>query len=212
MTTVAVIVLVVLVIVAAALGGAIFVAVRQQRGGSLRAPAIDPFTVGEPWRHLVRSAQRAQTRYRDTARALRPGPTRDRLGDIGRQVDDAVQECWRIARRGDEVRIALNTMNIGATRSQLAAEHDEQRAASLRARVATYERVAATGADTEQRLRLLVARLEETAARGAELSITTKGDATLDALGTEIADVVDQLEALRLAFDETDSRPELGTG
>jgi hypothetical protein len=214
----AVIVILILLIVGAALGAAVVVAVRNQRAGLTRRshdPAIDPFRVGEPWRRLVQGAIRAQTRYRQTLDATRPGPMRDRLAEIGTRLDAAVSECWRIARRGHELRHALNAMDIARSREQLAAipvDTDDpavlQRASALRSRVGTYDRIAATTADTEQQLRLLVARLEETSARGAELSLTA-GATGVDALGTEVSGVVDELESLRLAFDELPARPEL---
>ena len=62
--------------------------------------------------------------------------------------------------------------------------------------------MAASSADAERQLRLLVARLEETATRGSELALTSGADAGLAALGTDVTHVVEELEALRLAFDE----------
>ncbi len=213
-------VLVLLVVLAVGLAAVMAIAVRNQRAGVTRRthdPAIDPFAVGEPWRRLVQSAVRSQARYRETVAAAQPGPMRDRLLEIRGQLDAAVSECWRIARRGNDLRGVLDGMAIARTREQLAAipitESDPSvvdRADSLRSRVATYDRIAATTVDAEQQLRLLVARLEETSARGAELSLTT-GEGGLAALGTDVSGVVDELEALRLALDEIAPRRELGT-
>jgi hypothetical protein len=198
-------VLLVLVVLAAALVAALAVAVRNQRVGVTRRthdPAIDPFTVGEPWRRLVQNALRSQSRYRESLALMRPGPMRDRLTDIGTQLDEAVSECWRIARRGDELAAVLDDMNIASARQQLAAigSGDDERAEALKSRVASYDRIAATGADTEHQLRVLVARLDEMAARSAELSLSA-GEG-LAALGSDVTRVVDELEALRVAFDE----------
>jgi hypothetical protein len=210
--------LIVLIVLAVALAAAIGVTVRNQRAGITRGrdPAIDPFTLGEPWRRLVQSALRAQSRYRDTAAALSPGPMRDRLSDIRGQVDAAVAECWRVARRGNDLRSVLDSMAIARTREQLAAiaAADEdpsvvERADALRSRAATYDRISAATSDAEEHLRLLVARLEEVSARGAEISVTTS-DSGLAALDTDVTDVVDELEALRLALDEVRPRKELG--
>ena len=78
----------------------------------------------------------------------------------------------------------------------------------MRSRVASYDRVAASSADAERQLRLLVARLEETATRGTELSLGPGADPSLAALGTDVTHVVEEFEALRLAFDELQPRPE----
>jgi hypothetical protein len=74
--------------------------------------------------------------------------------------------------------------------------------AALRAQVASAERMTATAADADDRLRLLSARLEESAARAVELSLGAGTDADLAGLGSEVDEVVDQLESLRLALGE----------
>jgi hypothetical protein len=212
-------VLVVLVVIAAVLVGVLAVAVRNQRAGVTRRthdPTIDPFGVGEPWRRLVQSALRSQSRYRELLATTPAGPMHDALADIGVEVDAAVSECWRIARRGDDLGQALDGMAIAQARRQLAALGDDTdpavtgQADALRSRIASYDRVAASSADAERQLRLLVARLEETATRGTELSLTTGADSGLAALGTDVTHVVEELEALRLAFDELPPRGEIG--
>jgi hypothetical protein len=215
---IAAVLIVVLVTLGVVLAASIALAVRNQRVGVTRRthdPSIDPFRVGEPWRQLVQGAVRAQGRYRQTVQSVQAGPMRDRLQDIGTQLDEAVSECWRIAQRGYDLRHALDAMDIARSREQLAAipadaadPAVQQRAASLTSRVNTYDRIATTTAQTEQELRLLVARLDETSARGAELSLTA-GAPGIDALGTEVSGVVDELESLRQAFDELADRPEL---
>jgi hypothetical protein len=215
------IVLIVLLTVGAVLAVTIALAVRNQRIGVTRRShdaAIDPFRVGEPWRQLVQGAVRAESRYRQTLASTPPGPMRDRLTEIGTHIDDAVSECWRIAQRGYDLRHALDAMDIARSREQLAAipagatDPDlVQRAAALNARVNAYDRIAATTEQTEQELRLLVARLDETSARGAELSLSA-GTRGVDALDQDVTGVVDELESLRLAFDELDAKPELPPG
>ncbi len=218
----ALVVLIVLIALGAALAASLVVAVRSERLGVTRRthdPAIDPFGVGEPWRRLVQGAIRAQTRYRQTVASAPLGPVHDRLVEIGTQVDEAVSECWRIARRGHELHDILDAMNIARSREQLAAIPTgatdpavRQRADALTSRIETYDRIAATNADTEAELRLLVARLEETSARGAELALVATETPRLDALGSEVSGVVDELESLRLAFDELAAKPELPPG
>jgi hypothetical protein len=217
----AALILIVLLTVGAVLAATLALAVRNQRLGVTRRthdPAIDPFRVGEPWRRLVQGAIKAQSRYRQTLASTAPGPMHDRLAEIGTHLDDAVSECWRIAQRGYELRHALDAMDIARSREQLAAIPADatdadlvQRAAALSSRVNAYDRIAATTEQTEQELRLLVARLDETSARGAELSLTA-GTTGVEALDHEVSGVVDELESLRLAFDELDAKPELPPG
>jgi hypothetical protein len=212
-------VLVVLVLIAAVLAVVVAIAVRNGRAGVTRRthdPTIDPFGVGEPWRRLVQGALRAQSRYRELVRTTRSGPMHDALADIGAEVDAAVSECWRIARRGDELGQALDGMAVARARQQLAALGTDDpdpvvigQAEALRSRIASYDRVTASSADAEGQLRLLVARLEETATRGTELSLTAGADPGLAALGTDVTHVVEELEALRVAFDEL-PRGEIG--
>ena len=209
------IVLIVLLTVGAVLAVTIALAVRNQRIGITRRShdaAIDPFRVGEPWRQLVQGAVRAESRYRQTLSSTPPGPMRDRLTEIGTHIDDAVSECWRIARRGDDLAHALDGMAVTQARQQLAAIAPEEtdpavtgQADALRSRIATHDRVAASTADAERQLRLLVARLEETATRGSELALTSGAGDGLAALGTDVTHVVEELEALRLAFDDLPS-------
>jgi hypothetical protein len=212
-------VLVVLVVIAAVLVAVVAIAVRNQRAGVTRRthdPTIDPFGVGEPWRRLVQGALRSQSRYRELVRTTAPGPMHDALADIGAEVDAAVSECWRIARRGDDLGQALDDMAVARARQQLAALGTDDtdpavvgQAEALRSRIASYDRVSASSADAERQLRLLVARLEETATRGTELSLTAGADPDLAALGTDVTHVVEELEALRVAFDEL-PRGEIG--
>ena len=89
--------------------------------------AIDPFTVGEPWRHFVQSAQRSRRQLTETIRATRPGPLRDRLQDIADRLDAGLQEGWEVAKRGNEIDGAIRALDPTRLRSRL----DTLRAAVL---------------------------------------------------------------------------------
>jgi hypothetical protein len=184
-------------------------------GGGRPAPRrerIDPFTLGEPWRLRVREALRAQSRYREALERTADGPLKERLADIGRRIDAGVDECWRIANQGDAIGAGMRAVRLGEVRASLAAaERDagggaeadaDPRVAALRAQVSSAERMTATAADADARLRLLSARMDEAAARAVELSIGAGTDADLAGLGSEVDEVVDQLESLRLALGE----------
>lgn len=194
--------------------GAAVAALTGRRPGrrGRRRERIDPFTLGEPWRSRVQAALGARRRYDEALQATADGPLRERLADIGERIDDGVTACWRIANQGNALRQGVRTIGIGELRSKLAgseaaAQDDpasEPRLAALRAQLGSAERIEATAADADARLALLTARLDEAAARAVELSLgagTGTGVAGLDA---DVDDVVDQLEALRLALDEVE--------
>lgn len=183
---------------------------RSRRSGRPGGERIDPFTLGEPWRLRVREALGARSRYKTAVERTPDGPLQERLADIGTRIDAGVEECWRIANQGNALGKGLRSLGAGQARTSLAAAEAQAgdgadadpRVAALRAQVASAERMTATAADADDRLRLLSARLEESAARAIELSLGAGTDADLAGLGSEVDEVVDQLESLRLALGE----------
>lgn len=173
-----------------------------------RRERIDPFTVGEPWRRFVQDALRAQTRYNRAAGAAASGPLRERLAEIGARIDDGVRECWRIANRGDDLDDALRQLAPGKAARELAAVEQDPSTLpgtveALRAQVESAQRLQRTAAEARDRLRLLNARLDEAVARATELSIGTGDTVQLGGLGTDVDALVDEMEALRQALEET---------
>lgn len=137
---------------------------------------IDPFALVEPWRHHVSRALRAQRRFDEAVAAVAPGPLRERLEDVGRRLDAAVQECWRVACRAQEVERAIRGVELEGRRQEVE-----------RAR---------------ERLRGLDVRFDEAASHAVELSLGS-GDEGMAELGAGVEDVVDELTALRAALEET---------
>jgi hypothetical protein len=184
----------------------VVVAVRRRRPrlpGALPTGRIDPFAVGEPWRHSVRAALQAQARFRSALAGVPAGPLRERLDDIGRRIDRGVTETWAIARRGDDLEDALDRLRPGRARARLAeADPADPTASALEAQVSSADRLAATAADAQERLRVLEARLDEAVARTTELAVTAVPGSDTTALGDTIDGVVDELEALRAALEE----------
>jgi hypothetical protein len=179
-----------------------------------RAPAdarIDPFTVAEPWRHYVTDALQAKTRFQESVAGARPGPLQDRLREIEGRVETGVREVWRIARRGHDLvdarrRVDPDTIRAELARAQgatTASDTDQRTMESLRAQLATVERIEAVISDADSRLRLLNARLDEAAARTIELSVRANDVADLGGLGDDVDQMVDEMEALRQAIEET---------
>ncbi len=186
-----------LVVVAGAAGVA--VARRRKDGPTVH---IDPFTIGEPWRRHVSSAQSTEHRYAEVVGRVPAGPLRERLTAIGQQVRRGVQECWQIARRGDEVDDALQRIDQTSIRSQLARATDDATKSALQSQLDAAARIRASRDVADQRLRTLNIRLDELVAQAAEVSL---GADTSAELGTGVDDVITELEALRLAIDDVNA-------
>lgn len=182
-----------------------------QRGGrSGPGGRIDPFAVGEPWRHFVRDAVTARNRFDAALRSARPGPLRDRLTDIRRSVDAGVQECWQVAQQAQTVSEARKRLDAPALRRRLETlegNGNEPAAAAVRSQLASASRLDAVISDTTTRLETLEARLTEAVASAIEISALAGRDDDLIGLGSTVDQVVDELEALRLALAESSAGP-----
>ena len=176
---------------------------------------VDPFTLKEPWRHYVQDALHARRRFQEAVHGARRGPLHERLREIEARVDTGVNEVWRIARRGHDLVDARRRVDPDAIRRDIAAAQanasqpwadgptSERTMEALRAQLATVERLERVIADADSRLRLLNARLDEAAARTIELSVQAHDASDLGGLGRDVDDMVDEMEALRLAIEET---------
>ncbi len=175
-----------------------------------RAPkvaAIDPFTVGEPWRHFVKDAQRARQQLLATVRETPAGPLHDRLASIATRLDGGLQQGWQIAKRGHDIDAAVKRLDptrLRSKRSTLQGKPDrsadlDQALASVDDQLATADRLKELSASTADRLRLTQTRLDELVARAAEVSI---GSTSTDVFASEVDDLVVELESLRLAVQE----------
>lgn len=212
-------------VAAAALVGALAWAARVALAVPRRAPdeRIQPSAVAEPWRHFVRDALRARDRFAQAVQRSRPGPLRDRLGDVGRRLDQAVTECWRIARQGDSLEGALRQLDAQAVRAELgqiraerARARGESKASleraeqSVRAQLASVERLERVAGDARDRLRVLNAQLDQAVAQAVELSVSSSDTSQLSPLSADVDSVLGELESLREALEETSGPPEGG--
>ncbi len=183
---------------------------------------IDPFAVNEPWRRSVQGAQRAQSRFRDAVGTFRPGPLRDSMTTVGGQFDDAVGECWRVAKQGQIVAEARTRINDREVRWQLAQndqavkdgkvpnQTQQQTIAALHAQLATADRMDALIATTKDQLDLLTARLDESVTRAIELSVSNRLSDASD-LGDDVGAIVTDLESLRIAIEDVDRSEDIGS-
>lgn len=180
-------------------------------------PRVQPSALAEPWRSYVAGAQDAKTRFDGVVRDMSDGPLRERLTTLATRLDDGIDESWRIARRGNDISQALARLDTDRPRTELAAlqqslggrpasEAAAQTIRSLEAQIAAADRLEATAADARDRLRMLDARFDELVARAVEVSI---GAGDSDVLGNDVDGLVTELEALRVALEET-SAAEVG--
>jgi len=180
-----------------------------RRGG---AAHIDPMSISDPWRRFVRDALDAQRRYRKAVSTAKEGPLRARLVEIGERIDAGVDECWRVACRGDELVDAIGNLDVIGARKDLAEAKQEARdtrsethsstVESLQAQVDAADRMIGVAEDAQDRIRLLNARLDEAVARAVELSIKAEDVGELGRLGGQVEDVVSEMESLRVSLDE----------
>ncbi|HEX9260713.1 MAG TPA: hypothetical protein VF855_14325 [Acidimicrobiales bacterium] len=206
------------IIAAAAIGvagwvGRVALAVPRAKKG----PRIEPFALNDPWRGFVRGALEARARFDRSVAGMRPGPMRDKLGGVADRVQQGVEECWRIASRGDDIDQALASLETNQARNDLAqllarrqlepnaSANTQQTIEALQAQLASADRLAQVSADARDRLRLLDARLDELVARAVELSIGAT-DADVGLLDADVDGLVTEMEALRQAVEEA-NRP-----
>jgi hypothetical protein len=216
-------------VLAWALGVAVSSLIARARQRRRQKPEpIDPYGVPEPWRSFVREALSAQAKFGQAVAQCRPGPLRDRLDEAGRRIDDAVRECWRVAHLGAALDGALANLDLEHTSAELRTVQDERhellatgrpastdaldRAESaLAERLQSARRIQATGQRATDRLRVVTAQLNEAVASAAEVSLGGGDAITTGSLAANIDSVVDEIESLRRALEETDAAPTPGT-
>lgn len=171
-------------------------------------PTIDPLALSEPWRNYVGQAMSAQARFHRTVATIQPGPLKDRMLEVAKRVDDSVEESWAIGKRGHEIGQALR--ELGPTEvyqelleAQASAKTPEQLRTlqALQSQYDTILRLDAVHTKARDQLRASQERLDELVARAVELKATGATDAT--ALEHDVDAVVDEMEALRQAIEET---------
>jgi len=161
---------------------------------------VDASTVPPRWAGAVADAVEARRRWHDLVAGIRPGPVRDRLAGLGERVDEGVLAVWEAVVRAVEAERIAQALDPDRVVGEYKAAKRDQAAdpalvEALSARFSSVQRVLNALDDTEERLRLLDARLGDAVARGAEVALAAgKGG---DDLGAELDAVVGELGALR---------------
>ncbi len=203
------------ILAAAGVGAAAYavrVAVAVPKGKD--ADGVDPFSLDDPWRSFVWQAKRAQRQFADEVKRAKDGPLKNRLREIEERIDTGVEECWQVAQGGQALTEARSRVDLTSVTTQLsqlpASPQLEQNPAlvataeALQSQLDTARRMDQIIITTQDRLRLLDARLGELVTRVVELSVRPEGFDDLTAIGIDVDSVVGEMEALRLALAETD--------
>ena len=162
----------------------------------------------EPWRGFVDDARSANESFADAIRSTRPGPLRDRLTEIGTNLQHGVDVCFSIAGRGAAISKARRRIDVPRIQRELdglphdGRESTKQTIAALQAQLDTASRMDEVIRDTRDRLRLQNARMDESVARAIELSVKAEDVTELEGLGDNVGSLVMQLDAMRQALDD----------
>jgi hypothetical protein len=165
--------------------------------------AVDPARAPRRFAAAVSDTLAARQRYRELVDGLRPGPVRDRLTALGAQLDAGVLTVWDTVQRADEVERILATLDPErVTEEYKRAKRsgaDPELLAATEARFGSVQRLLNVLDDTDEKLRLLDARLGGVVARAAEVALAAGAGA--DELDAELGAVVSDLGALRAGLD-----------
>jgi len=173
---------------------------------------IDPFTLHDPWRRYVQNALQARTRFAEAADRAPAGPLRDRLREIASRVDTGVEESWHVAQRGEALVQARRGIDLAEIDRRLKEAGEattdpsgDRVVRSLEGQRDTAARLDGVIANANDQLRLLDAGLDEAVARTLELSAHAQAGGDVEGLGQDVDELVTEVEALRLALEETDA-------
>lgn len=165
--------------------------------------AVDPARAPRRFAAAVADSLAARQRYRELVDGLRPGPVRDRLAGLGEQLDAGVLAVWDTVQRADEVERILATLDPERVTDEYKQAKrsgtDPELVAAREARFGSVQRLLNALDDTDEKLRLLDARLGGVVARAAEVALSA-GDGA-DQLDAELSAVVSDLGALRAGLD-----------
>jgi hypothetical protein len=165
---------------------------------------VDPAAAPRRFAGVVADALAARRRYREMVAGLPAGAVRDRLAATGERVDAGVSAVWATVVRAGELERLLATLDPERVTDEYKrakrSGSDPALEAALAQQFGSVQRLLNALDDTEERLRLLDARLSAAVARAAEVALG--GGAGADDVGAELDGVVDELSALRAALDE----------
>ena len=198
---------------------------RQVR--SLPVEAIDPVSLPEPWRAFVQQAVDAERRFRSAVEAWPAGPLRERLESLEPTLDAEVRGVWVAARQGATLsgsyppgskRTAPTDLSaeleaVQLERSELRAGNQARREELDRAEQAlatelqAARRAQSTAEAVADRLRILVARLNEAVTSVVAVTAGPGGAGDVEAAAGTIDGLAEELAALQAGIAGTAELP-----
>lgn len=177
-----------------------------------RAAAIDPFTVGEPWRRHVVSARRSQRQFTEAVATLPAGPLRDRLGTTAGRINGAVADLWRLAQSGHALTVARRQIDDRSAKRSLETASGDTASGlgateAIQAQLDAARRLDDSIAQTQAQINNLDVQLAAATTRALELVAHYAAATHTDTLDADLQALSDDMEALRLAIEETGPPP-----
>lgn len=203
---------------------------RRERAALPRPAPLDPWSVPEPWRALVQQAASSQTRFDQVLDTWPPGPLSDRVRGLRPAFYREFAAVGTIAAHGAALGGWTGApLPAGGPSQQALAEELERTRVE---RVALGERADGRGAELSRReeaiasqiraahaarqasesvhdrLRTIVARLDESVTHLYTLSVEAGDGGGIDSVSSVLLDLDDQLESLRAGVAEARTPPD----
>jgi hypothetical protein len=204
---------------------------RLQRQSKPQPASLDPWSVPEPWRSLVRQALDSQSRFDHTVDDWPAGPIRDRLSDLRPRLYSSVAEIGTLSRRGAALsgtvagvamtgqpsvaQLGEQLRRTEAERVQAAATSPDHAASLARTEEALAAQIRAVRTSEDaagrllDRLRVVVARLDETVTALLLVGVDGTSDPAADALVRSLDDLHDEIASLGAGLADTTSLSEM---
>ncbi len=198
---------------------------RRERAARPKPAQLDPYSVPEPWRQLLRQALDAQARFDHSVQDWPGGPIKERLATIQPRLWGDVEQVGTIARRGAALsgwvagvagagrpsaqQLADQLRATEAERQRVGAGSERQ-ASLLRTEEALAAQIRALHNATEaeamvaDRLRVIVARLDESVTSLLVLG-AGGGESDADALMSSLDQINEEITSLSKGLAEASS-------
>jgi hypothetical protein len=203
---------------------AVILGSRRRRAARPRPAQLDPYSVPEPWRQLVRQASDAQKRFDETVAGWPAGPIRDRLLFVQPRLWDDVRQVGTLASRGaalagwnqgvqstgrpsskqlaEQLRRTeeeRRRLGPGSTSREAALDRTEE---AIAAQIHALHEASEAEALVLDRLRTIVARLDQTVTSLLLLGVEG-GETQAEALGSSLDDIRAEITSLSEGLAET---------
>ena len=207
---------------------------RRDRAARPKPADLDPWSVPEPWRQLVRQAVAAQAQFDQAVQEWPPGPIKDRLVWVQPRLWADVEHVGRVAHRGASLggwnreaaagagrptaRDLSDQLRRAEAERRSVGQHSPDRAAALArteealaAQLRALRKAEEAAADAQDRLRVLVARLQDAVTALLVLGVDATGASGTESLAESIESISEEINALHDGLADA-SESALGSG